>query len=266
MNIIKKRTPKFLSATCLSFALMLGVPTPAGGEPFSYDLAVVPQFAQKEKAPFIDTLGQLKELHQTKETIQSIIEDMKTNYSEYLLPITNTLLNDYLEDINSMIDEETLQKIYNDCNDIYEQIKKSKEIDDAKKREAELAAIGSNIQNAAYNTNYCVGGMCAAYVSHVFQNAGYGYIGGNANDMYWKYCNLSDRNAMRTGMIIAVASHDYGGGHLSKIYGHVGIIVKENNQFYVRHNIGKIVMTPIDEWIEDYNGLMEVRWGWAIPV
>lgn len=266
MNIIKKRTPKFLSATCLSFALVLGVPTPAGGEPFSYDLAAVPQFAQKEKAPFVDTLGQLQELHQTKETIQSIIEDMKTNYSEYLLPTTNILLNDYLEDINSMVDEETLQKIYNDCNDIYEQIKKIKEIDDAKKREAELAVIGNNIQNAAYNTNYCVSGMCAAYVSHVFQNAGYDYIGGNANDMYWKYCNLSDRNAMRTGMIIAVASHDYGGGHLSKIYGHVGIIVKENNQFYVRHNIGKIVMTPIDEWIDNYNNLMEVKWGWPINI
>lgn len=266
MNIIKKRTPKFLSATCLSFALVLGVPTPAGGELFFYDLATVPQFAQKEKAPFVDTLGQLQELHQTKETIQSIIGDMKTNYSEYLLPTTNTLLNDYLEDINSMVDEETLQKIYNDCNDIYEQIKKIKEIDDAKKREAELAAIGSNIQNAAYNTNYCVSGMCAAYVSHVFQNAGYDYIGGNANDMYWKYCNLSDRNAMRTGMIIAVASHDLT-GYSGFTYGHVGVIVKDTNgNFLVRDNIGYLRDVPIDQWIEDYNGIMEVRWGWAIPV
>lgn len=97
----------------------------------------MPRFAQKEKEPFVDTLGQLQELHQTKETIQSIIEDIKINYNEYLLPGTDNLLNNYLEDINSMIDEETLQKIYNDCNIIYEQIKKSKEIDDIKKREAE---------------------------------------------------------------------------------------------------------------------------------
>ena len=265
MNIIKKRTPKFLSATCLSFALVLGVPTPAGGEPLSYDLATVPRFAQKEKEPFVDTLGQLQELHQTKETIQSIIEDIKINYNEYLLPGTDNLLNNYLEDINSMIDEETLQKIYNDCNIIYEQIKKSKEIDDIKKREAELAVIGSNIQNAAYNTNYCVRNMCAAYVSYVFQNAGYNYIGGNANDMYWQYCNLSDRNAIRTGMIIAVASHDLTG--MGRRFGHVGVVVKDaNGNFLVRDNVGCLRDVPIDQWIEDYNGIMEVRWGWAIPV
>lgn len=266
MNIIKKRTPKFLSATCLSFALVLGVPTPAGGEPLSYDLAVIPQFAQKEKEPFVDTLGQLQEMHQTKETIQSIIEDIKTNYYEYLLPGTENLLDNYLEDSKSMIEEETLQKICDDCNVIYEQIKKSKEIDDIKKREAELAMIGNNIQIAAYNTNYSVGNMCAAYVSYVFQNAGYNYIGGNANDMYWKYCNLSDRNAIRTGMIIAVASHDLT-GYMGRTYGHVGVIVKDaNGNFFVRDNVGYLRDVPLDQWIEDYNGLMEVRWGWAISV
>lgn len=266
MNIIKKRTPKFLSATCLSFALVLGVPTPAGGESSSYYLAAMPQFAQKEREPFIDTLGQFQERCQTKETIQSIIEDIKTNYSEYLLPKTDTLLNNYLEDINSMIDEETLQKICDDCNIIYEQIKKLKETDDIKKREAELVAIGNNIQNAAYNTNYCVENMCAAYVSHVFQNAGYNYISGNANDMYWQYCNLSDRDAMRTGMIIAVASHDLT-GYMGRTYGHVGVIVKDaNGNFLVRDNIGYLRDVPVDQWIEDYNGIMEVRWGWAIPV
>lgn len=265
MNIIKKRTPKFLSAICLSFALILGVPTPVSGEPISYNLASVPRFAQKEKEPFISTLGRLQELHQTKETIQSIIDDIKINYSEYLFSETDNLLNHYLEDINSMIDEETLQKIYNDCNNIYEQIKKLKEIDDIKKCEAELAVIGSNIQNAAYNTNYCVGNMCAAYVSHVFQNAGYNYIGGNANDMYWQYCNLSDRNAMRTGMIIAVASHDL--TDMGRRFGHVGLIIKDaNGNFLVRDNVGYLRDIPIDQWIEDYNGIMEVRWGWAIPV
>lgn len=266
MNIIKKRTPKFLSATFLSFALVLGVPTPAGGEPLSYDLAIVPQFAQKEKEPFVDTLGELQEKHQIKETIQSIVDDIQTNYQEYLLPNTTNLLDSYLKDSKSAIEEETLQKIYNDCNIIYEQIKKSKEFDDIEKYEAELAMIGSNIQNVAYNTHYCVGGMCAAYVSHVFQNAGYGYIGGNANDMYWRYCNLSDRNAMRTGMIIAVASHDLT-GYMGRTYGHVGVIVKDaNGNFLVRDNVGYLRDVPIDQWIEDYNGLMEVRWGWIIPV
>ena len=83
--------------------------------------------------------------------------------------------------------------------------------------------------------------------------------------MYWQYCNLSDRNAIRAGMIIAVASHDLTG--MGRRFGHVGVIVKDaNGNFLVRDNVGCLRDVPIDQWIEDYNGIMEVRWGWAIPV
>lgn len=267
MNIIKKRTPKFLSATCLSFALVLGVPTPAGGEPLSYDLSFLPQsFAQEEKEPFIDTLGKRQEMYQMKETIKSIVEDIETNYSEYIPEGCSSFLHNCIEESKTTIDEETLQKIYNDCNIIYEQIKKAKEANDKYQYELKLSQIGSNIQNAAYNTHYCVSGMCAAYVSNVFANAGYGYLGGNANDMYYRYCNLSDKNAIRTGMIIAVASHDLT-GYSGRTYGHVGVIVQDaNGSYFVRDNIGYLRDVPIDQWIEEYNNLMEVRWGWAIPV
>ena len=127
MNIIKKRTPKFLSATCLSFALVLGFLRLRAGNLFLMIWQPCCDLL-KRKEPFVDTLGQLQELHQTKETIQSIIEDIKINYNEYLLPGTDNLLNNYLEDINSMIDEETLQKICNDCNIIYAQIKNQKKL------------------------------------------------------------------------------------------------------------------------------------------
>lgn len=268
MNIIKKRTPKFLSATCLSFALVMGVPAPvAGAELLSNDLAPVPQIlAQKEKEPFFDALGQLQEIHQTRETIKSIVEDITNNYAEYLSDEGASFINELLEESKSTVDEETLQKIYDDCNIIYEQVKASKELDEKLKYEARLVEIGNGIQTAAYNTHYSVSGMCAAYVSHVFQNAGYDYIGGNANDMYWRYCNLTDKSAMRTGMIIAVASHNLT-GYMGKTYGHVGVIVKDSNgNFLVRDNVGYLRDIPIDQWIEDYNGIMEVRWGWAIPV
>lgn len=267
MNIIKKRTPKILSATCLSFALVMGVPAPAGGELLSNDLAPVPQvLAQKEKEPFFDTLGQLQEIYQTRETIKSIVEDMEANYADYLTDKGLSFIKKLLEESESTVDEETLQKIYDDCNNIYEQVKRLKELDEQRKREARLAEMGNGIQTAAYNTHYSIGGMCAAYVSLVFQNAGYGYLGGNANDMYWRYCNLTDKSAMRTGMIIAVASHDLT-GYSGLIYGHVGVIVKDaNGNFLVRDNIGYLRDVPIDQWIEDYNGIMEVRWGWAIPV
>lgn len=70
---------------------------------------------------------------------------------------------------------------------------------------------------------------------------------------------------MRKGMIIAVASHDYS-NWAGRTYGHVGVIVEENGQLYVRDNIGHINMTPIDQWIDNYNNLMEVKWGWPITV
>lgn len=266
MNIIKKRTPKFLSATFLSFALVLGVPTPASGEPLSNYIAAFPQFAQKEKEPFIHTLEDIQEMNQIKETVQFIVDDVENNYIEYVTDEGLLFLHNALEQSKSTIDEETLQKICNECNSIYEQIKKVKEINDTQQHEAYLAAIGDNIQQAAYNTHYAARGMCAAYVSHVFQNAGYDYITGNANDMYWKYCNLSDRNAMRAGMIIAVASHNLT-GYMGRTYGHVGVIIQDaDGSFLVRDNVGYLRDVPIDQWINDYSGIMEVRWGWAIPV
>ncbi len=66
MNIIK-REHKISICNLSKFCVSAGVPTP-GGEPLSYDLATVLRFAQR-KEPFVDTLGQLQELHQTKETI-----------------------------------------------------------------------------------------------------------------------------------------------------------------------------------------------------
>ena len=64
MNIIKKRTPKILSATCLSFALILGVPASVGGESLFHDSAFAPQLAQTE--PFVDTLGKRKSFKNKK--------------------------------------------------------------------------------------------------------------------------------------------------------------------------------------------------------
>lgn len=270
MNIIKKRTPKFLSATCLSFALVLGVPTPAGGELLSFDVAPMPQeFAQKETTPFIDMLASRKAIIQKKETIKSIVEDLQNNYAEYLLANTPNFLSQCLEDSKTTIDEETLQKIFNDCNTIYEQVKKSKEIDELNKQKAALEAAiqarGQNIKNASYNTPSPGYGLCAAWVSTVLNNAGLGYLGGNANDMYWACCTSSDRNIIREGMIIAVPTHNL--TYLGGIYGHVGIILQhDDGSWYVRDNIGYINETPLDEWISMYGAIAEVKWGWSNPV
>lgn len=47
-------------------------------------------------------------------------------------------------------------------------------------------------------------GWCAMWVSQVYYNAGFGYIGGNADDMYYRYCHSSDRSELKVGMLIAV--------------------------------------------------------------
>ena len=47
-------------------------------------------------------------------------------------------------------------------------------------------------------------GWCAMWVSQVYQNAGLGYIGGNANDMYRNHTFTSDRSKLKVGMLVAV--------------------------------------------------------------
>ena len=267
MNIIKKRTPKILSATCLSFVLILGVPAPVGGEPLFHDSAFAPQLAQTE--PFVDTLGKRQELQKQKETIQSVVEDIQTNYSQYLLATTQDFLNKNLENSQSAIDEETLQKIFNDCNIIYEQVKIAKAINEEQQRKAALEEAiktrGQIIETTSYNTASPGYGLCAAWVSMVIDNAGLSPISGNANDMYWNYCYSSDKNEIREGMIIAVPTHNL--TYLGGIYGHVGIIIQHSDGvWYVIDNIGYIREIPLDEWINTYGTISEVKWGWTHPV
>lgn len=102
-------------------------------------------------------------------------------------------------------------------------------------------------------------GYCAAWVSRVYYAAGCGYPGGNAVDMYYRYCTSSDRSDLVPGMIIAVPSSPYDAA--GKIYGHVGIYIG-NGQ--VRDNIGYIHTGSLDSWISYYSaGGSTPRWGWA---
>ena len=66
-------------------------------------------------------------------------------------------------------------------------------------------------------------GLCAMWVSRVYQAAGLGYPGGNANNMYWNYCTSSNKGDLRAGMIVAVSTH--GSTAAGRIYGHVGIYI-----------------------------------------
>ena len=100
-------------------------------------------------------------------------------------------------------------------------------------------------------------GYCAMWVSRVFANAGYRYVGGNANDMYNAYCTSSNKANLKVGMIVAVSTHTKTAA--GRVYGHVGIYVGDNQ---VMENIGAIATTNIDQWISYYGTTVTPRWGW----
>ena len=101
-------------------------------------------------------------------------------------------------------------------------------------------------------------GLCAMWVSRVFSAAGFSYLGGNANDMYNRWCTSSDKSQLKVGMIVAVST--YSKNTMGRIYGHVGIYVGNNT---VMENIGGIASTNLDQWISYYGDTVSPRWGWA---
>ena len=100
-------------------------------------------------------------------------------------------------------------------------------------------------------------GWCAAWVSNVFSNAGLGYVGGNACDMYAAWCTSSNRANLAAGMIVAVSTHPH--TTAGQIYGHVGIYVGGGT---VMDNVGYIRSISIDEWASYYGATVPARWGW----
>lgn len=114
------------------------------------------------------------------------------------------------------------------------------------------------VVNACYSTPSPGQNWCAAWVTNVFRNAGVGYFGGNACDMFNAWCYSSDRSALQVGMIVADSSHS-GTGMPGLIYGHVGIYVGGG---IVMSNEGAITSKSLDSFISFYGTGSGVRWGW----
>ena len=104
-------------------------------------------------------------------------------------------------------------------------------------------------------------GLCAMWVSQVFNNAGYGYAGGNANDMYNQWTTSSNRANLKTGMIIAVSTHTH--TWAGRIYGHIGIYIGNG---MMMDNVGYIRTISVDEWIRYYGTTVAPRWGWLMGI
>ncbi len=114
------------------------------------------------------------------------------------------------------------------------------------------------VVNACYSTPSPGLNWCAAWVTNVFRNAGVGYFGGNACDMFNAWCYSSDRSALQVGMIVADSSHS-GTGTPGLLYGHVGIYVGGG---IVMSNEGAITSRSLDSFISFYGTGSGVRWGW----
>ncbi len=108
--------------------------------------------------------------------------------------------------------------------------------------------VQKKIVDAAYITPSPGSGWCAMWVSQVYQNAGLGYIGGNACDMYRSYTYTSDRSKLEVGMLVAVESSS-SGSNAGLVYGHVAIYIGDGK---VMDNIGRIRVTTLDNWISAF--------------
>ena len=114
----------------------------------------------------------------------------------------------------------------------------------------------ASVISACYSTPSPGSGLCAAWVTDVFQNAGIGSFWGNADDMYYSWCTTSTAN-IQPGMIIAVNSSPT--SNAGRIYGHIGIYVGSNT---VMHNIGYVASYSLSQWINVYGPLCTPLCGW----
>ena len=111
--------------------------------------------------------------------------------------------------------------------------------------------------NIAKSTPTPGGNLCAAWVSTVFNNAGYGYEYGDACDLYWRYCHDSTRANLKVGMIIAIPSHSH--NYAGSRWGHVAIYIGDG---MVIENIGRVNIQPLQNWINYYGTTYTPQWGW----
>lgn len=118
------------------------------------------------------------------------------------------------------------------------------------------------IVSAARMTPFQGAGWCAAWVSSAYDNAGLGYIGGNANDMYRSFAHNHDRSQLKVGMVVAV-EHSASGSSLGWKYGHVGIYIGDGK---VIHNSLSVETISLDDWISIYGKYSPVGWGYPPSV
>lgn len=114
----------------------------------------------------------------------------------------------------------------------------------------------SAVINACYSTPSPGSGLCAAWVTNVFINAGIGSFWGNADDMYYSWCHTSTSN-IQPGMIIAVNTSPSSAA--GRLYGHIGIYIGNGT---VMDNVGYVRSVSLSYWVSYYSALATPLCGW----
>lgn len=214
--------------------------------------------------------AELERVKDLRDQIESISKNSTDELGEFLSDTDVRMLNENSEEAKGTLDLGRLGELLEDSLEIQAKCRSIKEATEAARQraaeEAEQARreeVGRNIQAASYGVGSPGVRLCAAYVSLVSQAAGYGYPGGNANDMYWRWCVSESQADIRAGMMIAVSTHSR--TPAGQQWGHVGIIVRhDDGSYWVRENIGYINERPLQDWIDYYSTTVPARWGWLV--
>lgn len=104
----------------------------------------------------------------------------------------------------------------------------------------------------------CVSNMCAAWVTGVYQAAGYGTVPyGNAIDMWNMYSATGSNGTdnIPPGAVVCGS----GSGYMGSLYGHVGIYLGDG---MIAHNAGYLSIQTIDEWASWQSATCQGYTGW----
>lgn len=96
-------------------------------------------------------------------------------------------------------------------------------------------------------------GLCATWVSNVYEAAGVPQHGGNGNSMLAGNATSTDWANIKVGQIVSAQASPTRAG---QVYGHVAIYVGDG---MVMDNVGRIRTVPLSEWVSEYS-----RYGWVV--
>ena len=215
---------------------------------------------------------QKSELEQTKAELESekkSLEDLETQQTSELAAAqakqdeAAKLVSSLSESVQSLMAQHDAELVA-----AQEAAEEAKKISATAKSENKSWASSANTEvlgtgnlakltSAAASTASPGSGLCAAWVTYVFANAGLGSYGGNACDMCAWWCGTSTAN-IKPGMIIAVESSS-SGSTAGKIYGHIGIYLADG---LVHHNVGYIMTDTVANWTAKYGQYVSPRCGW----